>query len=104
MESYMELLANVSKTVDEFEQDSLSDDDARTWLAGRYPRHITIDPSGNAVPQQHRPEGDPPNVVADLDLTESVDVSDASQIEQILVPAARRKLAQSRLELLSTLV
>jgi hypothetical protein len=105
MESYMELLANVSKTVDEYEADdnNASDDQARAWLAQRYPRQIEVR-NGTARPAANQPEGARPDFTADLNLSQSVDASDEGQIEGILVPAARRKLAQSRLTLLSTLV
>jgi hypothetical protein len=104
MESYMELLTNVSKTVDEFTQENVSDDMARGWLAEKYPRHIQVGQDGKAAPAAGQPEGGGPDFVAELDLTSSVDASDASAIEDTLVPAARRKLAQTRLKMLSSLV
>jgi hypothetical protein len=103
MTSYMQLLENVGKTVDEFMSDNVSDDGARSWLADRYPRHLQMR-EGRLVPIDNPPEGAGPDFTADLDLSQSVDASDASAIEDTLVPAARRKLAQSRLKLLSTLV
>jgi hypothetical protein len=103
MDSYMELLANVSKSVDEFMRDNVSDENARSWLAGRYPRHLNVK-DGKLQPLDGRPAGDGPDFTADLDLTESVDVSDQAAIEDTLVPAARRKLAQTRLKMLSTLL
>ncbi|HEX3455973.1 MAG TPA: hypothetical protein VHS03_15220, partial [Gaiellaceae bacterium] len=103
MESYMELLSSVSMTVDEYMRAKITDDAARSWLVDRYPRHIKLD-GGHAAPADNQPEGDPPDFTADLDLTESVDPSDGTAIEDTLVPAARRKLAQSRLKVLSTLV
>jgi hypothetical protein len=104
MNSYMELLENVSKTVDDFADDAVSDDNGRAWLADRYPHHLQLDKDGRLLPAAKQPTGAAPNFVADLDLTESVDISDASAIEDTLVPAARRKLAQSRLKMLSTFV
>jgi hypothetical protein len=104
MDSYMELLANVSKSVDEFMRDNVSDANARSWLAGRYPSHLNVDKDGKLVPLDSRPAGDGPDFTADLDLTESVDISDQAAIDDTLVPAARRKLAQTRLKLLSTLL
>jgi hypothetical protein len=104
MDAYMELLANVSKTVDEFDKDNVSDDNGRAWLAERYPHHLKMDDSGKLVPAPNQPDGAAPNVVADLDLSQSVDLTDQSAIDETLVPAARRKLAQSRLKMLSTFV
>jgi hypothetical protein len=101
MEGYMQLLENVSKTVDEFMRDNVSDDSARDWLAGKYPQHLHLGPDRKLVPAESPPEGDEPDFTADLDLTES---ADSSAAEDTLVPAARRKLAQTRLKMLSTLV
>jgi hypothetical protein len=103
MDAYMQLLEGVSKTVDDFMNDSISDDEARRWLVEKYPRHIEVDANGSLVPGKNAPDK-APDFTADLNLTESVSASDAGQIEDTLVPAARRKLAQSRLQLLSTLV
>ena len=104
MDAYMELLANVSKTVDEFASDNISDDNGRAWLVDRYPHHLRLDENGRLLPVAQQPDGPAPNIVADLDLTESVDIADQSAIDDTLVPAARRKLAQSRLKMLSTFV
>jgi hypothetical protein len=103
MQSYMQLLEDVSKTVDDYTDDSVSDDEARRWLAERYPGTIRVSEDGRAVPGPNAGADNAPNF-ADLDLSGGVDATDGSQIEQTLVPAARRKLAQSRLKLLSTLV
>jgi hypothetical protein len=103
MEAYMQLLEGVSKTVEEYERENVSDDGARAWLVERYPSHIQVK-DGKAAPADKPPDGDPPDFTVDLDLGESVDSTDGGQIEDVLVPAARRKLAQSRLKVLSTLV
>src|SRR5580765_4120456 len=42
MESYMQLLENVGKTVDQFMSDNVSDDSARQWLVGKYPKHLQL--------------------------------------------------------------
>lgn len=102
MDAYMELLANVSKTVDEFADDNVSDDNGRAWLADKYPQHLKM-VNGKLVPASNAPDTKP-NITADLDLSESVDIADQAAIEETLVPAARRKLAQSRLKMLSTFV
>lgn len=102
MEAYTKLLENVSKTVDQFMQENISDNQAKDWLAQSYPDHIRIE-KGNAVPQKDAENRPPPNWRADLSLSEDVDL-DESSIAETLVPAARRRLAQSRLQLLSTMV
>ncbi len=106
MEAYIMLLNNVSKTVDQFMADNITDNQARDYLASRYPEHIQIEHDGSevkAVPRDDAGERPAPNFQLDLNLSESVSL-DESSIEEKLVPAARRKLAESRLQLLSTLV
>jgi hypothetical protein len=102
MESFMEMIANVSKTVDEFMKDNVSDDNARGWLAARYPKHIQMQ-EGQAVPAEGADEQPPPDFERDLKLSGGAGL-DESSIEDILVPAARRRLAENRLKMLSTLV
>lgn len=102
MDQYMQLLENVSKTVDQFMADNVSDDNARSWLAERYPQHIELR-DGHAVVRAGAEDRPVPSFRVDLDLDQDVPLDD-SAIEDSLVPGARRKLAQSRLQLLSSLV
>jgi hypothetical protein len=102
MDQYMQLLENVSKTVDQFMADNVSDDNARSYLAERYPQHIEVR-DGHAVARAGAEDRAVPSFRADLDLEQDVPLDD-SAIEDSLVPGARRKLAQSRLQLLSSLV
>lgn len=106
MEAYIMLLNNVSKTVDQFMGDNITDNQARDYLANRYPEHIQIERNGSEVKATARESSDDrpaPNFQLDLNLSGDVGL-DESSIEEQLVPAARRKLAESRLQLLSTLV
>ena len=106
MEAYAELIANVAKTVDQFMSDNITDNQARDYLVSQYPGHFKIDAS----------EGDPkvvlrdgatdkkvPSFKTDLELPEDVALSDDTA-EQTLVPAARRKLARGRQQMLSAMV
>lgn len=102
IEAYVRLLDNVSKTVDQFMNNSVSDAQAHAWLAEMYPNHIRLD-GGRAVPQPNADERPLPDFQKDLNIGGEVAL-DESNIEETLVPAARRKLAQSRLQSLSTLV
>lgn len=103
MEAYLKLIENVSKTVDQFMESNISDNQAKDWLAQSYPEHITINKEGNAVPRDKADELKTPNFQADLNLSSNVGL-DESSIEDTLIPAARRKLAQSRHQMLSTMV
>jgi hypothetical protein len=103
MESFMELVHNVSGTVDEFENSNISDIQAKSWLAEKYPEHIEFK-EGNATPKDGAEERRMPSFKRDLKLDVEISSLDESVIEETLVPAARRRMAESRLQMLSTLV
>lgn len=106
MEAYAELLANVSKTVDEFMADNITDNNARDWLAGAYPRHLQMDTSSGQPQLRPRDGADDtaaPNFQRDLNVSGEVAL-EQEEIEAQLVPAARRKIAQSRQQTLATMV
>lgn len=100
MEAFSHLISNVSKTVDQFMEDNVSDEQAHGWLAETYPRHLTIR-DGKAVPRDGADQLPPPNFDGELHTSASLD---ESSIEETLVPAARRRLAETRLQMLSTMV
>ena len=102
MEAFSAMVANVSMTVDEFMAANISDFQARDWLAQRYPEHIEVR-DGKAMTKGDANEDRTPNFRAELKLNENVDLDDDA-IEETLVPAARRRLAETRLQMLSTLV
>lgn len=100
MEAFSQLLSNVSKTVDQFMEDNVTDEQAHRWLAQTYPRHLTVR-GGKSVPRDGADQLPPPNFESELHVSASLD---ESSIEQTLLPAARRRLAETRLQMLSTLV
>lgn len=107
MEAYAELLSNVAKTVQEFEADNITDNNARDWLAGAYPQVIRLDTSSGQprlVPQDGADDAQQPDFRRDLNLGEQPAGLDEETIEALLVPAARRKIAQSRQQTLATMV
>jgi hypothetical protein len=122
MRAYGELLANVEKTVDEFAQDNISMNNARDWLAGKYPDSLGVqidsgstglaDTGGAAPPPQTAvltTKGDDPQaalarVSTDLNLpTPVTDISDPDS-ETKLVTAARLEMARGRQQLLASMV
>lgn len=106
MEAYGKLLSNVAKTVDQFMSDNISDNNARDWLASAYPSHFKVDTSGERPKMAVRDGADAagkPDFRATLGLEEDVDVSEDAA-EEKLVPAARRYLAKSRHQMLSTMM
>ena len=130
MEAYGRLLGNVGRSVDDFMNQNISDNQARDWLVENYPNHLRVERRGGA-PSPQRPgakqarvpkrgggetpveavlvpvEGPAdtplPNWRGDLGVSGTPSL-DESWLEEKLVPAGRRKLAQSRLSMLSTMV
>ena len=105
MGAFTEMLEAVAKTVEQFEAENVSDAQAHQWLAQSYPRHIQLEMTSDgprAVPTDA--EEPPEGIQSALNLPDRVDSIDETTIEEVLVPAARRKLAQSRLQMLSTMV
>ena len=100
MEAFGRLLGNVSKTVDQFMEDNVTDEHAHAWLADTYPRHLQVK-NGKAVPRENADQLPPPNFEGELHTTAGLD---ESSIEDTLVPAARRRMAETRLQMLSTMV
>jgi hypothetical protein len=105
MEAYTRLLEDVAKTVDQFMADYITDNQARDWLVATYPAQIRL---ADGEPRLESTEGaedaPPPNWRESLLLPDDVSPGDGDAYEEVLVPAARRKLAQNRLQTLSTLV
>jgi hypothetical protein len=106
MQAYGALLANVAKTVDQFMADNVTDNQARDYLAANYPGHFRVETTENAARLRVRDNADdlpPPNFQIDFGLPEEIEAEDDTA-EEVLVPAARRKLAQNRHSMLATMV
>jgi len=105
MEAYAELLKNVATTVDRFMDDNISDGAARDYLADQNPGLLARDTSGG-VPRlnvNQNAGGELPGFFKDLGFTSSRDL-DADVLEQLVVPAARRQMAERRQQTLATMV
>src|SRR3954470_4468914 len=59
MEAYAELVKNVSKSVDAFMKDNVSEDQARDYLVDRYPEHLEVDTTGDKATIAPRSDADP---------------------------------------------
>jgi hypothetical protein len=119
MRAYGELVANVAKTVDEFAQDNISENNSRDWLAGKYPDALGISTStdtsfadGDAQPPpapKLATKGDNPEqaltqISKDMNLEKPVtDISDEAE-EARLVQGARLQMARGRQQLLASMV
>ncbi len=107
MEAYAELVKNVSKSVDQYMKDNVSENNARDYLADRYPEHLEVDLSGDKPklkPREGADENNMPDFATDLSLKEPVTSLDDSTVEEKLVPGARRRIAMDRQQLLATMV
>jgi hypothetical protein len=130
MEAYSTMVANIAKSVDEYMRDNITPNQARDYLADKYPDHLRVDTTGGApklVPKQpggsapgprgpRGPRGPTtsqglavdgfalPDFMKDLGLPAPVSSLNPNTIENTLVPGARRRMAMDRQELLATMV
>ena len=107
MEAFAELVKNVAKSVDDFMKDNVSENQARDYLADKYPDQLEVDTAGDAPKVRTRPSADPasmPDFFSDLGLPPQTGPVDDDTIEQQLVPAARKRLAMDRQQMLATMV
>lgn len=102
MEGYTEMLAAVTKSVEQFAKDQISDAQARDYVANRYPSAVTVDTSGaKARLKPRNDEATTEEIRRDFGIY--VDLDD-NESEQTLVNKAKFEMAQSRQQLLATLV
>ncbi|HEY0406404.1 MAG TPA: hypothetical protein VGC89_11800 [Pyrinomonadaceae bacterium] len=120
MKAYGELLANVAKTVDQFAQDNISPNNARDWLAQKFPGKLGIETpemSGGFAEGDTPPPAAPKVVVTAEDMAAALkavseemqlpkpitDISDEKQ-EAELVRQAQLQIARGRQQLLASMV
>jgi hypothetical protein len=107
MEAYATLLKNVAQTVDRFMVDNISNGMARDFLADQFDGFISRDTSRGRpqlrVNKDAVPEGEMPSFFKDLGISGPDDIGEDT-IEQDVVPAARKYLAQQRQQTLATMV
>ncbi|MBX3086378.1 MAG: hypothetical protein KF716_32375 [Anaerolineae bacterium] len=119
MRAYGELVSNVSKAVDQFARDNISENNARDWMQDKYPDVFNVDVNnsstgfdveGQSVQTAQLTvtaddaEAALTRVSKDLGLPEPItDISDPES-EQALVQAARLEMARGRQQLLASMV
>lgn len=118
MKAYGELVANVSKSVDQFAQDNISENNARDWLTDQFPGELGVKQSSLAgrgfadgspaqTPQlEVRGEDTQATLLA---ITQRLGIEPISDIEEPeserkLVLAARLQMAKGRQQLLASMV
>ena len=106
MESYSSMVSAVAKTVDQFTEDNVTPNQARDWLATRYPGDLTLllpDGATRTEPQlAPAGEGLAPSWLGDFGL-EGEELT-AELIEQRIVPQVRTHIGGERQQLLATMV
>src|SRR5262245_28133427 len=107
MDAYAELLKNVAKSLDEYMRDNVSENNARDYLAQKYPDSLHVDTGSGTpklIPAPTASAVQLPDFMKDLGLPQPVDTLDEDTIEGTLVPAARQRMALDRQHLLATMV
>lgn len=104
MESYSSLVAAVAKTVDQFTAENVSPNQARDWLAARYPAEVGVAlPTDGQAPQLvPRAPGLTPAWLADYG-AEGEELS-TELLEQRVLPQVRTHVGAERQQLLATMV
>jgi hypothetical protein len=107
MEAYAELLKNVAKTVDQFMSDNVTDAQVQDYLADEHPDIFTKDTSGGAPVLRVNGNGSGPeqlpSFLQDLGFQAPQDIDEAS-VDDVIVPATKRTLAEQRQQTLATMV
>ncbi len=105
MESYSSLVSAVAKTVDQFTEENVSPNQARDWLAQRYPGDVRVappsadQPSPQLVPTR---EGLAPTWLADYGIDGEELTSEL--LEERVLPQVRIHVGSERQQLLATMV
>lgn len=105
MESYSGLVSAVAKTVDQFTEENVTFNQARDWLASRYPGDVVLKlPEANGGEPQLMPRVEElsPIWLADYGL-EGQELS-TELLEQQILPQVRNKVGAERQQLLATMV
>ncbi|MBC7901055.1 MAG: hypothetical protein H7070_13505 [Saprospiraceae bacterium] len=107
MEAYAELLKNVALSLDSFMTDNISNDSARDYLADNFDGYLSRDSSNGTPVLKPNPNAsnnaEMPSFFKDLGFEAPSDI-DEDAIEEKLVPAARKSLAERRQQTLATMV
>jgi hypothetical protein len=105
MQAYAQLLEAVVKNVEQYADDHVTQNNARDFLANKYPDHLQIKTDGGAPQLALKNEDNLPDFTQDFPTLgkEAPDVTDAEG-EQKLVRAAQLQMARMKQQQLSTMV
>ncbi|MDZ3832301.1 MAG: hypothetical protein U0S50_10835 [Sphingopyxis sp.] len=106
MDAYADLVAAISKPVEQFREENVTAAQARDWLAAQHPAELSLYDGGGGKLLSPRPgaggETSEPMWLADYGLEGQELTPDL--IEEQLVPVARDRMARDRMQTLATLV
>ena len=109
LEAFADLVGAVAQSVDDFTADNVTPNQARDWLVERYPGDLELalprsrdDAPVVQVRGQDDFGGASPAWLADFDLAGEQLTNEL--VEQQIVPAARQRIGEQRLQLLATMV
>lgn len=107
MEAYAELLKNVAMSLDDFMSDNITNNQARDYLADNYDGFLTREISDGKPTLKSNPNtgnnAEMPSFFKDLGFETPADIDEAA-IEEKIVPAARKTIAERRQQTLATMV
>lgn len=107
MDAYAKLVSSVAQSVSQFLHDPVSDDHSRRSLAAIYPEYFDCDPKPDCHKLHLRNASVKSEAIARLQLLpleSRLHTLDQNEIDRILVPAGRRRLAAQRQQLLASMV
>jgi hypothetical protein len=108
MESYADLVSAVAKSVDQFTEDNVTDNQARDWLVQHFPRDVYLDVSGSPKVLPKLVQGEATDQPRSPDWLREFDLEGEELtpelIEEQLVPKARMKVGHGRQQMLATMV
>lgn len=115
MEAFADLVSAVSKPLDQFAQENVTQGQARAWLVEQYPRDVTLvqnggdytlapltQPGSSNGGDDGSSDSSEPSWLADFG--EDGNEFSADTLENNILPKARERVAQQRLSTLSTMV
>ncbi len=111
MEAFADLVSAVARTVDQFTAENVTPNQARDDLARKHPRDLVLEvgagPDAGEPRLLPRPSGDEgdaasPSWLSDYGLAGEPLTEEL--VEEQLVPAARKRLGENRLQMLATMV
>lgn len=107
MEAFADLVSSVAKNTTQFTRDNITANQARDWLVEQFPQDLYLDldgaePKVRMVSRNEEEFQSSPGWLKEFGL-EGEDLTD-ELIEEKLVPAARNRIGESRLQTLATMV